>query len=250
MSGSRRWLGPAVVLGCVLPLAAALAQAPAGALPPAGDAGETMTLIELLNKGGPLMYPLYLCSILMVAFGIERAISLRRARILPPATVTRLRELSRTGGSAINPAALRAELEAEDSPIARIVVTGLQKAGRTVPEIEKAIEDAGAREMALMRRNCRVLSVVASISPLLGLLGTVFGMISAFMTVAAHEQALGRTEMLAGGIYQALITTAVGLSVAIPALVLYHVFIEKVERMVTEMDDLTRDLVEQLASRP
>ena len=99
-----------------------------------------------------------------------------------------------------------------------------------------------------MRRNCKVLSVVASVSPLLGLLGTVLGMIKAFMTVASREEALGRTELLASGIYQALVTTATGLSIAIPALVLYHLFADKIERLVIEMDDITLDLVERMSS--
>jgi biopolymer transport protein ExbB len=244
----RQALAAALVV--FLPLAAALAQgpAPAAAVPaqPLDPAGSP-TLIGLLQMGGPLMYPLYLCSLLTVAFGIERAVSLRRSKVLPSATVERIRAFSAQHGDVAAARALLGELQAEGSPIARVIAAGLRKAGQPIPDVEKSIEDAGAREAAMLRRNGRVLSITASLSPLLGLLGTVFGMIQAFMTVAASEEALGRTGLLAAGIYQALVTTAVGLSIAIPALVLYHIFAEKVDRLVTEMDDLSIDLVEALS---
>jgi len=208
--------------------------------------GADLTFFELLLKGGPLMYPLCLCSIIMVAFSIERAASLRRGKILPPITVRRLREATAASGN-LNVGQLRREFEAQSSPIARIMTAGLRKATRPVPEIEKAIEDAGEKEAARMRRNCRVLSINASVAPLLGLLGTVLGMIRAFMTVAAREEALGQTELLAAGIYQALVTTAAGLTIAIPSLVLYYIYVERVDRLVTEIDDLATELVEKLS---
>jgi len=209
---------------------------------------KQVTLFELLLKGGPLMYPLCLCSIIMVAFGVERAVSLRRKKVLPPVTVRRVREVTLLRGGELQPQQLRREFDGQSNPIARIMAVGLRRVGRPVPEIEKAIEDAGAREAANMRRNCKALSVVASVAPLLGLLGTVLGMIRAFMTVAAREEALGRTELLAAGIYQALVTTAAGLTIAIPALVLYYFFVERVDRLVSEIDDMATDLVEALGT--
>jgi len=206
---------------------------------------EAPTLVDLLNRGGALMYPLYLCSIVVVAFAIERAIRLRRAVILPSDIVEKIRNIP-SHGTRLNPQALLAELKNHPSPIARVIIAGLRRVDRPLPELERAIEDAGQREADHMRRGCRVLSIIASISPLLGLLGTVLGMITAFMTVASREDALGRTELLAGGIYQALVTTATGLSIAIPALVLYYLFTEKVDRLVSEMDDICIDLVENL----
>jgi biopolymer transport protein ExbB len=215
-------------------------------LPP--DADNEPTVLELLRRGGPLMYPLYLASFIMAAFGIERAISLQRRKILPPDVVARIRDTSEHRHSRVDVQKLLNDIAADDSPIVRVVRAGLRKAYRPTAEIEKAIEDAGAREAAGMRRNCKVLAIIANVAPLLGLLGTVVGMIKAFMTVASREEALGRTELLASGIYQALVTTATGLCVAIPALVLYHIFVDKVERLVTEMDDITIDLVERMAA--
>ncbi len=239
------------VLAVALPV---LAQEAVDALPEeiviqiGGD--EEASLTDLLRKGGPLMYPLYLCSIVVVAFVIERSVRLRRAAILPPSVVERIRGIaSNRQGTGLNPRELLVELQSHPSPIARVITAGLRRADRPLPELEKAIEDAGQREADTLRRGCRVLSIVSSVAPLLGLLGTVVGMIKAFMTVAAREEALGRTELLAGGIYQALVTTAAGLCVAIPALVLYFVFVEKVDRLVSEMDMISIDLVETLKAR-
>jgi biopolymer transport protein ExbB len=235
------------------------AQVPAGAPPAvapaaqpepaAADQPKELTLFELLAKGGSLMYPLYLCSIVMVAFIVERAISLRRGRVLPPATVDRLRSALSDSPGSLNTKELLEELQMQTNPIARVVTAGLRKAERTIPEIEKAIEDAGAKEVAKMQQNNRMLSNVASIAPLLGLLGTITGMISAFMTVAAKEEALGRTELLAAGIYEALVTTAAGLTIAIPALVFYFYYQERVEKLVTEIDGLAVELVEKLSAK-
>ncbi len=205
------------------------------------------SVLELMRLGGPLMYPLYLASFVMAAFGIERAISLQRRKVLPPAVVARIREVSEHRHGPMDVGKLLADIADKDSPIVRVVRAGLRKAYAPTPEIEKAIEDAGAKEAAALRRNCKVLSIVANVSPLLGLLGTVVGMIKAFMTVASREEALGRTELLASGIYQALVTTAAGLCIAIPALVLYHIFVDKIERLVSEMDDITVDLVERMS---
>jgi biopolymer transport protein ExbB len=211
--------------------------------------GEAPTsLVDLLNRGGPLMYPLYLCSIAVVAFAIERAVRLRRAAILPPDIVAKIR-LDATGAHRLNQQDLLRELKHSNSPIARVITAGLRAANRPLAELEQAIEDAGQREADNLRRGCRVLSIISNISPLLGLLGTVVGMIKSFMTVAAREEALGRTELLAEGIYQALITTAAGLCIAIPALVLYYIFTEKVDHLVSEMDMISIDLVETLKIR-
>jgi len=215
-------------------------------VPPAQDGNPSV--LELLRRGGALMYPLYLASFVMAAFGIERAISLQRRRILPPDVVARIRQVSEHAHGRVDVQKLLDDIAHSDTPIVRVVRAGLRKAYRPTAELEKAIEDAGAKEVAAMRRNCKVLSVTASVSPLLGLLGTVVGMIKAFMTVASSEEALGRTELLASGIYQALVTTATGLCIAIPSLVLYYLFIDKVERLVIEMDNITLDLVDRMSS--
>jgi biopolymer transport protein ExbB len=237
--------------------AAALAAAPAAPVPAPADAPadapaegprpagrqEPMTVFELLQAGGPIMYPIYGCSILMVAFAIERAVSLRRRRILPPEFVLNVRSL--VSARPIERDKIQDYCRAHSSPIARIFQAAVKRLHRPMPEIEKSIEDAGAKEVVLLRRNGRVLAGVASVSPLLGLLGTVLGMIQAFQEISMGE-GLGKAEMLASGIYQALVTTAAGLTVAIPALVLYLMFNAKIEKLVSDMDDLTLEFVETL----
>lgn len=265
MTRSRRIASPTrvrtrkyFIMGALLLLCGVLAARQPGVDPAPGEtvgdgvlvapAPSSLSVFDLLVKGGPLMIPLCLCSILMVAFVIERALSLRRGRILPPEILRHLDpgDLAARGGAW--PAALLRVFSGQNSPIARILTAGLRKAGKPAAEIEKAVEDAGEKVAAGMRRKCKPLAVVANISPLLGLLGTVMGMISAFMTVAAREEALGRTELLAAGIYQALVTTAVGLTIAIPSLVFYYFFVERVDRLVSEIDEIATELVERLSA--
>ncbi|MEI8139000.1 MAG: MotA/TolQ/ExbB proton channel family protein [bacterium] len=208
-----------------------------------------LTMIQLLQKGGPVMYPLYLCSILALGFAFERLFTLRNRVVSPPQTVLQLRTALDQPGDTFNAQALQAQLEGATSPLARIVAAGIRRANRPIMEVEKAMEDTAAKEVSKLQRNNRVLSAVASVAPLLGLLGTATGIIRTFMTVAASEDALGRTELLAGGIYEALVATAVGLTIAIAALVMYFFFQERVERLVSEIDYTATELAEKLASK-
>ncbi|HUU11948.1 MAG TPA: MotA/TolQ/ExbB proton channel family protein [Phycisphaerae bacterium] len=254
----RRYTATALALAMSLAVAALIAQAgPAPAAPavapeaaPAagGPATKTVeakpTIFELLQSGGYIMYPLYALSVVALAFAIERAVSLRRRRILPPAFVQNLRGL--IAARPLDSEKILTYCQANPSPISRVFQVAVKRLRRPLPEIEKSIEDAGAREIRLLRRNCRVLSGVAYISPLLGLLGTVLGMIRCFSEVSTGE-GLGKAKQLAEGIYQALVTTAAGLTVAIPAAVLYLMFSAKIEKLVSEMDDLSLEFVESVS---
>jgi biopolymer transport protein ExbB len=251
---TRNWLVGAVMAGLMI-LSIAVAQGQEPASPGAGKievkSGPKVqpTLIELLQKGGPVMYPLYLCSILTLAFAIERAFSLRRHKVSPSETIQLLDSAIAGMPSGFRQGELLAVLEKQPSPLAKIAAAGVRRTNRPILEIEKAIEDAAAKEVNKLQRNNRILSSVASVAPLLGLLGTATGIIRTFMTVAATEEALGRTELLAGGIYEALVATAVGLTIAIIALVLYFFFQERVERLVSEIDDEATKLAEAIASK-
>jgi biopolymer transport protein ExbB len=212
---------------------------------PAGAAAAPKpTVFELLESGGYVMYPIYALSVLALAFAIERAISLRRGHILPPSFVLNLRGL--VTARPLDREKILTYCQANPSPISRVFQAAVKRLHRPLPEIEKTIEDAGGREVRLMRRNCRVLSGVAYIAPMLGLLGTVLGMINCFSEVSTGE-GLGKAKQLAEGIYQALVTTAAGLTVAIPAAVLYLMFMAKIEKLVGEMDDLSLEFVESVA---
>ena len=122
---------------------------------------------------------------------------------------------------------------------------GISRLAQGATAIEKAIEDAGAREVDKMKRSLRPLMVIAAVSPLLGLLGTVYGMIGAFQSASA--MGVGKANKLATGIYEALVTTAAGLTLAIPVLVVYWVFCAHVDKLVDRMDDQALDFLEYAA---
>ena len=176
---------------------------------------------------------LALFSIAAMAVTLERVVHLRRGRVMPGKFVRSLRNLiSRKEDTLEN---LRSLSESSPSPVASILRAGVLRAGRPLPEVEKAMEDAAVREMAAMRSRNRPLSVVGSIAPLVGLLGTVVGMIFAFRN--ASLAGLGKAELLAEGIYLALMTTAAGLTIAIPSLLLVAWFNTLVEKYMRDIDE-------------
>ena len=227
------------------PAAVARASADnAGSIADAAEAAATApgpSLAEYFKSGGFLMWPILLCSIVMVAFALERAVSLREAHIFPRTLNRELMTLARNG----EVAQAMARCQADRSPFARLMLACLPRAENDGFEMEAALEEAGARVLYDLRRNCKPLAVVADISPLLGLMGTVTGMIKAF-DVVARSGALGRTELLAEGISEALLTTAFGLLVAIPAVVCYHIYRSKAENLLRLMEDAALDILSAL----
>lgn len=205
----------------------------------------TTNLWRIFKTGGFLMIPIALCSVIMVAFVFERLVSLRSGRIIPKPFVTRILQQIREGQLDREQALILCE--ENGSPVAEIFAGGIRKWGRPAVEAEQGILDAGERATFGLRRYLRVFNTVYTISPLLGLLGTVTGMIRAFNAVAQSD-ALGRPELLASGISEALLTTAAGLTVAIPALLFYLYFTSRVDRLVIEMDSLGQELVHMISA--
>jgi biopolymer transport protein ExbB len=195
------------------------------------------SVFDFLIAGGPLMVPIGICSVLALGYVIERAIRLRAGQLGSTSYGRRILAAHASSGRA---GALDV-VRQEERPLGRILAAGLRRAGAPTLEREKAVEDAGAREVKRLTANLRPLVVISVIAPLLGLLGTVWGIIVAFAEVA-HSQALGRPELLAGGIYQALITTAAGLVVAIPAQTAYFWFKSRIDRFVLRAEDLYEEL--------
>lgn len=213
-----------------------------------GTAGAGASATELgsawdfVLKGGPVMIPIGLCSFVAMTIVIERLVSLRRKQVIPPQFLAQLNERLDDGDG--DHAKALAYCEEDGSPIAKVLAAGLKRMGQPIETIEKYIVQAGEGVVFKLRKNLRALAVIASITPLLGLLGTIFGMIAAFQTVATSGEALGRTEVLAKGIYQAMITTAAGLMVAIPVLIAYHFFTTKIDHLVRDLDVMTVDFIE------
>ncbi|MCH7813402.1 MAG: MotA/TolQ/ExbB proton channel family protein, partial [Planctomycetes bacterium] len=211
----------------------------------ASGGGAVQSIWDFIAKGGMMMIPIGICSLVALAVMVERLISLRRSRVIPPGFMDGVRAALDKGGDDRTEAL--AYCRKDPSPLAGIVVAAIQRLGARLEHLERHIEQAGQRQLFKMRKYLRVLSVVASISPLLGLLGTIFGMIRAFSTVASSGEALGKTELLAQGIYEAMITTAAGLCVAIPVLIAYHWISANIARLVGEMDLMIIEFVETYA---
>lgn len=187
---------------------------------------------DFVEKGGIMMIPLALCSLAAIAVGAERLMVLRRSRIIPGGVAGRADEAVAKGRK---PEKFRA---AERSPAGRILSAGMECLGQPIESVERNVAAEGEHEVFVMRRRLRILVVITAVAPLLGLTGTIFGMIRAFQTVAMSSEALGKAELLATGIYEAMITTAAGMLVAIPTLVLYHYLAGRVEHFSHELDRL------------
>jgi len=190
--------------------------------------------------GGAFMYPLLLCSIIGLVFIIERLWTISRAhtnvRRLMTRTVRALRENGIQG-------ALE-ELEKTRGPIAAILHAGLMRANYGPDAVEKAIETSGTIEMSFLERGLVAIATVGNVAPLLGFLGTVSGMISAFAAIAAAEQV--SAKLVAKGIQEALITTATGLIIAIPMNIMHNFFVAQIDRFITEMEEASAELVNEL----
>lgn len=248
------WIGCCAAFGATLTPAQA-ADEPTVTVTPEGSAKAppvseeepipTKNLWEILQQGGPLMIPIAICSLILVAFVLERTISLRRGRVIPgPFTKRFLKQLS--DGDLDRDTALKL-CEENGSPVADVLAGAVRKWGRPAVEVEQAIIDAGERSTNGLRKYLRVINGVATVTPLLGLLGTVVGMIRAFNNIATAD-ALGRPELLAGGISQALLTTAFGLSVAIPALIFYLFFVSRVDQLIIEIDAIGQEVVNTISA--
>ena len=199
------------------------------------------SVFELATKGGIMMIPITLCSLVVVAVVLERLAVLRLPRVVPPGFEKKLHEAMSSGDTD----AARSVCKKHDSPAARVVAAGIDKLGHASEVVEKHLTAAGEHELYLLRRRLRMLTVIAAVAPLLGLTGTIFGMIRAFQTVAMSGDSLGKAELLAGGIYEAMITTAAGLLVAIPTIIFYHWLASKVDRLARELDRIAVDFVER-----
>ena len=210
-----------------------------------GPTGGVDSVWDFVVKGGPMMIPIALASLVALTVIIERLVSLRRSRVIPPDFLGGLKAVmdddKKERGAAVD------YCRDDGSPVAAVLEAGIRRLGQSVELVEKHVQEAGERAVLHLRKYLRSLSVIASIAPLMGLLGTIFGMIRAFQTVAGSGQALGRTELLAEGIYEALITTAAGLLVAIPVLIGYHWLSAQIERLVSDIDAMAVDFIDEYA---
>lgn len=198
---------------------------------------------EIVTAGGWLMAPIILCSVVALAIVADRLFHLRRSRVVPPDLVTDTLRLA--GSRQLTSEKLQALREG--SPLGRVLAAGLAQHGGDREAMTTAIEEVGGHVAHDLGRYLNALGTIAAITPLLGLLGTVIGMISVFTHITAVG--VGNASQLAGGISQALITTAGGLSVAVPALVFYRHFRARVETLVIEMEREALRLIDVMHGR-
>lgn len=208
------------------------------------QAGPVESLYDLAVAGGPLMVPIGLCSIVALGYATERWIRLRPGFLGSPTFGRRV--VSAVQDQGLAPAL---ELcEGSRGPLARILAAGLRRAQEPFLEREKAVEDVATSEVRRLAANLRPLLLVWLVAPLLGLLGTVWGMIEAFSSIATAE-GIGRPEVLASGIYKALTTTAAGLAVAIPAIVMHHFLRGRIESFAGRSEEIYREVDHEIARR-
>jgi biopolymer transport protein ExbB len=204
-------------------------------------------MFEIIQKGGPVMYPIILCSILAFAIIIERLYLLHKARIDTEAFMKNIEVTIKHNKIA---EAIKI-CEETPGPIAHIVKAGILKHDRPRQEIREAIEDAGHQEVPRLEKHINLLATIAHISPLLGLLGTVTGMVRAFQVIQEKSVSFNPVSPgdLAGGIWEALLTTVAGLIVAIPTVVVYNYLVSRVDEFVLDMEHSATELINILSQR-
>ncbi len=250
-------IGSLVAIAALLAASVGLPSRSSAASPPAAEltappsaqgnaeAIPTRSLLDMIIAGGPLLAPILISSFVLGLVTFERLISLRRGRVLPRPFVKRILHQLREGSIDRDEALERCH--ENSSHVARVMAAAIRKWGKPAVEVEQAVLDEGERTSNELRRYLRVINGVATVCPLLGLLGTVWGMMEAFNAIASSS-AMGRPELLAGGISQALVTTAAGLFVAIPALILHLFFIGRVDRLVMDIDACGQQIVEWISA--
>ncbi|PKN67875.1 MAG: MotA/TolQ/ExbB proton channel family protein [Deltaproteobacteria bacterium HGW-Deltaproteobacteria-15] len=197
-------------------------------------------MIELIVRGGIFMYPIIFCSVVALAVFLERIWILRRRNIIPDEFVRSVEDLVKK--QKMSEALFLAQ--GDSSSIGRIFFAGLKNAGRGLWLVKEAIEERGDREAVGLEKRIGILATVANLAPLLGLLGTVSGMIRSFNVISL--EGTGNPAHLAGGIAEALITTAAGLCVAIPTLVCHRILKDKAESLIFDMEENSLKLIETI----
>lgn len=204
-------------------------------------------MFEIIHKGGPVMYPIILCSILAFAIIIERLYHLYKARIDTDEFMNNVEITIKRNRIAD---AIKI-CESTPGPIARIVKAGILKHDRPRQEIRESIEDAGHLEVPGLEKHIGLLATIGHISPLLGLLGTVTGMVRAFQIIQEKTATFNPVSPgdLAGGIWEALLTTVAGLIVAIPTVVAYNYLVNRVDELVIDMERSAIEVMNILSER-
>ncbi|HOJ12963.1 MAG TPA: MotA/TolQ/ExbB proton channel family protein [Deltaproteobacteria bacterium] len=201
-----------------------------------------MTLWEFFLKGGPLMWPLLVCSVVALAIIVERMFALRQSRIIPRDLIEEVERLVRMGRLGD----IEQLLKRNSSPICPVIMVAIKNAGMRREIIKDYMEVAGAGEAYAIERYLDILGIIAAIAPLLGFLGTVTGMLASFQAVAGSAGGANSSQLLAAGISEALITTVAGLAIGIPVFVCYRLLVARSDYLVMEMEKTSARILEYL----
>lgn len=206
----------------------------------------SLNLFELIFvRGGGLAYIIAVMLVVVILFSIERGLALRKIKVIPESLVTELGKLANEPGG-FDPRKAYRICQDHPSAASRIIRAMLLKVGRPHAEVERSVREASEREASDLYANVRWLNLAAAVAPLLGLLGTVWGMIHAFYDLGHVPSGANKAVFLANGIYVALVTTFAGLSVAIPAATIAHFFEGRIQSLFRQIDELLFGLLPQV----
>ena len=194
-------------------------------------------MIELFQRGGIMMYPLALTSLIALAYVLERLLALRKRKILIPEIISIVDHFSSLKDIDL----AKSVCTKYSGPLPNIINLGLENHNLPKKDLKEIIEDHGRQESRKLEKGLVVLEAIAAIAPLMGLLGTVLGMVRVFEVI--KDKGIGQTAALSGGISEALLTTVTGLFVGIPVLIAYYYFTNKSENLIMDIESSTNDLL-------
>ncbi len=197
-------------------------------------------MLELFQRGGIMMYFLAITSLFAVALIIERFISLRKKKILIPEIISVVENFSSLKDIDL----ARNICNKYQGPLSNLILSALDHYHLPKAEIREILEDQGRQEIRTLKRGLVALEAIAAVAPLMGLLGTVLGMVQVFAVI--KEQGIGQTAALSGGISQALLTTVAGLFIGIPVLLFYYYFSQKANNLILDIEKYTNELLEKI----
>ncbi|MGY6521091.1 MAG: MotA/TolQ/ExbB proton channel family protein [Mongoliitalea sp.] len=209
-----------------------------------GAGKPSIGLLDLILKGGYMMIPLYVLFVLAIFIFVERLITLRKAAKSPKHLMDQVKVLVQSG----KVAQAKALCTGENTPVANMISKGLERIGSPLKNIEVSIENVGKIEIYKLEKNLGVLATVAGAAPMIGFLGTVAGMIRAFIGVA-QEEGMVSPKLLSTGIYEAMITTAAGLVVGIVAYLGYNYLVSQVSKLVHSMEYTSVEFIDMLQEK-
>ncbi len=204
-----------------------------------------LTLFDLLMAGGPVMIPIFICSIIAVYIIVERLITINKQAKDPSNFMNNIRDYISSG----NIDAAKALCKNTNNPVARMIEKGIARLGKPLPDIEKAIENVGNIEVVKMERGLNALATCASAAPMLGFLGTVTGMVRAFYDMNLEYQRTHESiniGVLSSGMYEAMVTTVAGLIVGIIALVFYNILTSMIKKVIFKMESSSIEFLDLL----